>query len=183
MYRGYLNRRRDSREHTPQHTPAAPSAPSPSSIAASLPSPSGSVLSGLSNSNSTSSDISASDRYIRSTTPSTSKSRFFPVPFSSSHRSASAAHMGQGQSRTGAVPESYSPVTPPALPLPLSSNRIKRAWGRRKKSEDVTGVLSSSQHFDDKGKGRDGDLVGSVISSASTTPASSVDNLPVSYIL
>ena len=188
MYRGYLNRRRDSRDQTQQQSSVspAPSTHSPSPLASSFPvsSESSAFLGSASLTvNSASSDFSPSDHSVPQTPSSTSsKNRFFPLPFTSTNRSAPAARMGQVQSRTGPVPQSYSPATPPALPLPPPAGRLKRAWGRRKKSEDVTASLSGSQQFNDKGKGRDGDALGSAISSAFTTPASSTDNLQVSSV-
>lgn len=188
MYRGYLNRRRDSRDQMqqPNSVSPAPSTHSPSSVATSFSSPSESSVfpgSGTLTVNSTSSDLSPSDHSVPQTPSSTSsKSRFFPLPFASTHRSASAARMGQVQSRTGPVSQSYSPAAPPALPLPPPASRLKRAWGRRKKSEDVTAGVSGSQQFNDNGRGRDGDALGSAISSVFTTPASSTDNLQVSSV-
>ncbi|GJE94907.1 RhoGAP-domain-containing protein [Phanerochaete sordida] len=88
--------------------------------------------------------------------------------------------MGQGQSRTGSSTQPPYPTTAassPALPLPSSSNPIKRAWGRRKKSEDVTAAFAKALNFTEKGRGHDAETMGSVVSSALTTPAASVDDL------
>lgn len=162
--------------------------PSPSSLtsaATSFPSSAGgSVPSGPSDTSSSCSDLSSGDQFAPRTPSSTSsKHRFFPLPFSSAKGSVPAASMGSGQSR--AVPSEHTPYSTaaagePALPLPSSSsNPIKRAWGRRKKSEDVTAAFAKALNIGDKGKGREAGTVGSIASSAFTTPAASVDDFQV----
>ncbi|KAI0645376.1 hypothetical protein C8Q79DRAFT_1090834 [Trametes meyenii] len=105
-------------------------------------------------SNSSQSDIIISDRSVSSLSSSSSKPRFFPLALASAPpRSASLANMGQSLSRPTA---SVSP--PPLSPVPSTSSsstggRLKRAWaGRRKKSEDITALFSSSQRLE-KGRG------------------------------
>ncbi|KAI0674979.1 hypothetical protein C8Q78DRAFT_1075327 [Trametes maxima] len=105
-------------------------------------------------SNSSQSDIITSDRSVSSLSVSSSKPRFFPLALASAPpRSASLANMGQSLSRPTA---SVSP--PPLSPVPSTSSsstggRLKRAWaGRRKKSEDITALFSSSQRSE-KGRG------------------------------
>ncbi|KAI0330141.1 RhoGAP-domain-containing protein [Cubamyces sp. BRFM 1775] len=110
------------------------------------------LLPAASLSNSSQSDIITSDRSVSSLS-SSSKPRFFPLVLSSAPpRSASLASMGHGQSRQAAAS-----TTPPLSPVPSVSSsstggRLKRAWaGRRKKSEDITALLSSTQRLE---KGR-----------------------------
>lgn len=163
---------------------STPTSPSLTSVATSFPSPAGApVLSGPSDPNSSHFDIPSGDQYTPRTPLSTSsKHRFFPIPFSSAKGSASTAPMGQGQSRTGPAAQPPLPsvaAASPAFPLSSSSNPIKRAWGRRKKSEDVTAVFAGALNSNDKSRSHETETIRSVISNALATPATSVDNLQV----
>ena len=105
-------------------------------------------------SNSSQCDIIASDRSASSLSSST-KHRFLPLSLTPSHNApaprvapaaAPAAAMGQSQARP-AAPISPLSLSPSASTASSSAgSKLKRAWaGRRKKSEDITAMLSGSE--------------------------------------
>ncbi|KAL1942667.1 hypothetical protein VTO73DRAFT_4907 [Trametes versicolor] len=127
---------------------SVPTSLSSSSLSSSLSSSraSSDLLPAAPPSNSSQSDIAASDRSVSSLS-SSSKGRFFPLVLTSAPpRSASLANMGQGQSRPTVSPP---PLSPAPSTTSSTGGRLKRAWaGRRKKSEDITALFSSSQRME-----------------------------------
>ncbi|KAI0686376.1 hypothetical protein BC835DRAFT_1419797, partial [Cytidiella melzeri] len=153
MYRGYLNRKKETQARATQqqsNTPAVPVSQSPFSLAPSFPSYApASRLPAAPSFNSSRPDITSSDHSLSSRALSSSpKNRFFPVAISPAPRSTTPASMGQATSTAESPPQ--SPATQAyaigaSLPSP-SSNPLKRIWGgRRKKSEDVTAVFANAQ--------------------------------------
>ncbi|KAI0633410.1 hypothetical protein C8Q77DRAFT_1157618 [Trametes polyzona] len=132
---------------------SVPTSLSSSSLSSSLSSSraSSDLLPAAPPSNSSQSDIVTSDRSVSSLS-SSSKPRFFPLVLTSAPpRSASLANMGQGPSRPTAT-ASPPPLSPAPSTTSSTGGRLKRAWaGRRKKSEDITALFSSTQRSE---KGR-----------------------------
>ncbi|TFK94622.1 RhoGAP-domain-containing protein [Polyporus arcularius HHB13444] len=145
---------------TDTHAPSrnVPTSLSSTSLSSSLSSSraSSDLLPAAPPSSSSQSDIITCDRSVSSLS-STTKPRFFPLALASASvppRVASLAHMGQSHARP------IAPSPPPLSPTPSTAssagNRLKRAWaGRRKKSEDITALFSSTERGG-KGNGRDG---------------------------
>ncbi|CAL1707041.1 unnamed protein product [Somion occarium] len=122
-----------------------------SSIASSLLAPAAPPL------DSSQSELATYDHSVAApATTNPSKNRFFPI---SSARSPSPGHMGQSQSGTA-----DNATLPLQVPAPVSSSassiasstgsRFKRAWGRRKKSEDISAILDDAPIPSSKGKDR-----------------------------
>lgn len=190
MYRGYLNRKKETQaraagQHQQANTPAVPVSQA-TSLSSTLNLPSSSLAAHAATTRpsiSSQSDTSSADHSVTTSprAPSTSpKNRFFPVSISPGPRPTTPPPMGQTNSSIDSVPHSpVAPSYPSAVSLsPPSSNPLKRIWGgRRKKSEDVTALFAAGQDPSHKGKERAHDV--SAMSSLLSTPASSVDDLQV----